>query len=245
MKFFHLFSRSTWQITLFRFNQRKLRRLRPAARVYSALLPKLSIMVFLLGCLTVFLRKTPLSGESPTLPFLLGLALLTFLHELAHITVSVACGCPVDEIGILLHGPFPIGAYIEATPPQRARQHIRVSLAGLESDLLAVGVLLLMQSFTGSRFCMELAFFNFLSVLSNAAPISGRDGEHALSIQLGIENVALLSKVILATPLWRRRILRRGFNGWMALCFLLIIRCASAIVFVTELLASLWFLIVC
>lgn len=32
MKFFHLFSRSTWQITLFRFKQRKLRRLRPAAK---------------------------------------------------------------------------------------------------------------------------------------------------------------------------------------------------------------------
>lgn len=245
MKFFHLFFRPTRQIALFRFNQRKLRRLRPAARVYSTLLPKLSVMVFLLGCLSAFLRKTPLSGKSPMIPFLLGLILLAFLHEAAHIIVSVACGCPVDEIGILFQWVFPVGAYVEATPPQRTRQHIRVTLAGLQSDLLAVGVLLLIQSFTGSRFCMELAFFNFLSVLSNAAPISGRDGEHALSVRLGIEDVALLSKAILSRPRWRRRILRRGFNGWLALCFLLIIRCAKAFVLATELAASLWFLIVC
>lgn len=204
------------QITLFRFDQKKLRRLRPAAKVCSTLLPKLSAAIFLLGALTAFLRKTPITGESPLVP---GLILLTVLHESAHIIVSIACGCPVDEAGLLLCGPIPIGAYIEADPPKRPRLHVRIALAGLESDLLAVGVLLFLQSFTGSRLCTELAFFNFLSVLSNAAPISGRDGEHALSAHLGIGDIAFVAKAILSSPQQRRHIRRHGFNGWLTLCF--------------------------
>ena len=233
------------QITLFRFDQKKLRRLRPAAKVCSTLLPKLSATIFLLGALTAFLRKTPITGESPLALFLSGLFVLTFLHEAAHIIVSIACGCPVDEAGLLLCGPIPIGAYIEADPPKRPRLHIRVALAGLESDLLAVGILLFLQSFTGSRLCTELAFFNFLSVLSNAAPISGRDGEHALSARLGIGDVAFVAKAILSSPQQRRRIRRRGFNGWLTLCFFRIVRCAKVLVFLTELLVFLFFQTCC
>lgn len=53
------------QITLFRFDQKKLRRLRPAAKVCSTLLPKLSVAIFLLGALTAFLRKTPDHRREP------------------------------------------------------------------------------------------------------------------------------------------------------------------------------------
>lgn len=42
------------QITLFRFDQKKLRRLRPAAKVCSTLLPKLSVAIFLLGSIDCF-----------------------------------------------------------------------------------------------------------------------------------------------------------------------------------------------
>lgn len=214
------------RITLLRMNPSLLHCLRPAARVYSTLLPLCSAAALFIGSWAVL--HADFSDWLPPSALLLfpGLAIATFLHEMSHTAAAVACGCPVDEAGLFLWKIFPVAAYVEFTPPRHRRRYIQIALAGIRSDLLWVGILFWAGVCARQSLCIELAVINLCSALSNALPISGRDGEQALSALLGTEDIDHLARKILAAPRLRRRILCRGAEGKHAFCVLTAVRFA-------------------
>lgn len=213
-------------ITLLRMNSSQLHCLCPVTRVYSTLLPLCSVVALFIGSWAVL--HADFSDWLPPSALLLfpGLAIATFLHEMSHTAATVACGCHMDEAGLFLWKIFPVAAYVEFTPPRHRRRYIQIVLAGIRSDLLWVGILFWAGVCARQSLCIELAVINLCSALSNALPISGRDGEQALSALLGTGDIDHLARKILAAPRLRRRILCRGAEGKLAFCVLTAVRFA-------------------
>lgn len=213
-------------ITLLRMNSSQLHCLCPVTQVYSTLLPLCSVVALFIGSWAVLYAD--FSDWFPPSALLLfpGLAIATFLHEMSHTAATVACGCHVDEAGLFLWKIFPVAAYVEFTPPRHRRRYIQIVFAGIRSDLLWVGILFWAGVCARQSLCIELAVINLCSALSNALPISGRDGEQALSALLGTGDIDHLARKILAAPRLRRRILCRGAEGKLAFCVLTAVRFA-------------------
>lgn len=220
------------RIVFHRFSRKGQRALRPAARVCNALLPVTGAALFAWGCGAALALRTPLEEALPgPVTLLAGFLAFDMLHECGHMTANCACGCPVEEIGLLLEPDMAFYVRNDSGPIVSARgrrQYLQICLAGIETDLAAIGVLLWSCARTGSRTCAFFALFNMISVVHNALPVSGRDGEKALSALLHVEDVDALAQAVLASPARRRALVRRGIHGRRALRLLWAIRLAGA-----------------
>lgn len=226
------------RIVFHRFSRKGQRALRPAARVCNALLPVTGAALFAWGCGAALALRTPLEEALPgPVTLLAGFLAFDMLHECGHMTANCACGCPVEEIGLLLEPDMAFYVRNNSGPIVSARgrrQYLQICLAGIETDLAAIGVLLWSCARTGSRTCAFFALFNMISVVHNALPVSGRDGEKALSALLHVEDVDALAQAVLASPARRRALVRRGIHGRRALRLLWAIRLARGIDLVVQ-----------
>lgn len=214
------------------FSRKGQRALRPAARVCNALLPVTGAALFAWGCGAALEEALP-----GPVTLLAGFLAFDMLHECGHMTANCACGCPVEEIGLLLEPDMAFYVRNDSGPIVSARgrrQYLQICLAGIETDLAAIGVLLWSCARTGSRTCAFFALFNMISVVHNALPVSGRDGEKALSALLHVEDVDALAQAVLASPARRRALVRRGIHGRRALRLLWAIRLARGIDLVVQ-----------
>lgn len=188
------------RIVFHRFSRKGQRALRPAARVCNALLPVTGAALFAWGCGAALALRTPLEEALPgPVTLLAGFLAFDMLHECGHMTANCACGCPVEEIGLLLEPDMAFYVRNDSGPIVSARgrrQYLQICLAGIETDLAAIGVLLWSCARTGSRTCAFFALFNMISVVHNALPVSGRDGEKALSALLHVEDVDALAQAV-------------------------------------------------
>ena len=226
------------RIVFHRFSRKGQRALRPAARVCNALLPVTGAALFAWGCGAALALRTPLEEALPgPVTLLAGFLAFDMLHECGHMTANCACGFPVEEIGLLLEPDMAFYVRNDSGPIVSARgrrQYLQICLAGIETDLAAIGVLLWSCARTGSRTCAFFALFNMISVVHNALPVSGRDGEKALSALLHVEDVDALAQAVLASPARRRALVRRGIHGRRALRLLWAIRLARGIDLVVQ-----------
>lgn len=194
--------------------------------------------LFAWGCGAALALRTPLEEALPgPVTLLAGFLAFDMLHECGHMTANCACGCPVEEIGLLLEPDMAFYVRNDSGPIVSARgrrQYLQICLAGIETDLAAIGVLLWSCARTGSRTCAFFALFNMISVVHNALPVSGRDGEKALSALLHVEDVDALAQAVLASPARRRALVCRGIHGRRALRLLWAIRLARGIDLVVQ-----------
>ena len=226
------------RIVFHRFSRKGQRALRPAARVCNALLPVTGAALFAWGCGAALALRTPLEEALPgPVTLLAGFLAFDMLHECGHMTANCACGFPVEEIGLLLEPDMAFYVRNDSGPIVSARgrrQYLQICLAGIETDLAAIGVLLWSCARTGSRTCAFFALFNMISVVHNALPVSGRDGEKALSALLHVEDVDALAQAVLASPPPRGGWGRGGTHGRRALRLLWAIRLARGIDLVVQ-----------
>ena len=226
------------RIVFHRFSRKGQRDLRLAARVCNALLPVTGAALFAWGCGAALALRTPLEEALPgPVTLLAGFLAFDMLHECGHMTANCACGCPVEEIGLLLEPDMAFYVRNDSGPIVSARgrrQYLQICLAGIETDLAAIGVLLWSCARTGSRTCAFFALFNMISVVHNALPVSGRDGEKALSALLHVEDVDALAQAVLASTARRRALVRQGIHGRRALRLLWAIRLARLIDLVVQ-----------
>ena len=163
------------RIVFHRFSRKGQRALRPAARVCNALLPVTGAALFAWGCGAALALRTPLEEALPgPVTLLAGFLAFDMLHECGHMTANCACGCPVEEIGLLLEPDMAFYVRNDSGPIVSARgrrQYLQICLAGIETDLAAIGVLLWSCARTGSRTCAFFALFNMISVVHNALPV--------------------------------------------------------------------------
>ena len=141
-------SKKEKRVTLIRFDQRRIRRLRPLARLVSGLLPWCGPLSLLAGCTAMALARLSLRQlllELCMTELLVALALALpgiALHEIGHMVAAIADGCAVDEVGIYVCGWRVTSAYVSMDRHHNDRSGVQQALAGVRAESLYAGVLL-------------------------------------------------------------------------------------------------------
>lgn len=187
-------------------------------KAINAALPVASILIFALG---VFLMAT--DSEYIGYNFNLWIYCLLFIlsiviHELGHLFAGLSYGYKFSDIGILLFGVVPVGAYVAHEDKKDAAksEKIQFALAGIEMNLLIAGIclLLVVMFYHCSLTLLSVANVNILLACVNLLPASGFDGEYALSAICGVDNIGKLSKKCLFDKNRRRKLLQSGLKGY-------------------------------
>lgn len=167
-------------------------------------------------------RSFPLHDlRLPAYIFLLALSFLA--HEFGHLIAGISYGYRFSEMGLLLLGVLPIGAYVAHYEKKRTRalHRFQLSLAGIETNVL-LGSLFLIFSIHPSawdgtfRVC---SYMNFFLALLNLVPASGLDGGAVLSALLGFDKIGDSSKLFFTDKDFRKRVLRAGPRGYLCAAF--------------------------
>ena len=136
---------------------------------------------------------------------------------------AVAYNCEVYELGVLLFGVVPYGAYVSISDnPKERCQRVQLNLAGPESNVMIAGVYMLLASIFHS-YEMTLwvaAFVSLAQGLLNSIPAMGLDGHGALSGAFGVDSIHQIAKDTVFNKAKRRRLLAGGSSGRKCLCLL-------------------------
>lgn len=191
-------------------------------RTMNAFLPVVSLLLFVLGVSLMLIRQ-PYIGYDFNWWFYIGLALFSVvLHEIGHLVAGLAYDYEISDIGVLLLGVVPMGAYVahEAREDATKAQKIQFSLAGIEVNLLlAGGFLLAAMLYTPlSLPLVSAANMNVLLAGINLLPTFGLDGENALSAALGVDNISGMAKKWLRSKKRRQKLFRSGLPGYACFC---------------------------
>lgn len=232
-------SKKEKRVTLIRFDQRRIRRLRPLARLVSGLLPWCGPLSLLAGCTAMALARLSLRQlllELCMTELLVALALALpgiALHEIGHMVAAIADGCAVDEVGIYVCGWSVTSAYVSMDKHRNDRSGVQQALAGVRAESLYAGVLLLLGTWNRPVF-VATSVCHIFSITEQLLPLAQHDGEAALSARLGVESIAALAKITFAQPVRWRQLLHRGADGRRALVLLALVHWAGflAILFV-------------
>lgn len=190
-------------------------------KMLCAILPVLSVLVFAAGvCLTRW-RGVYVSGQFSWLFFSGILACSLALHEVGHLVAGLASGYKISDVGILLLGIIPIGAYVAHEDKKDASkfERIQFALSGVEMNLLIAGICLLvaMQCHMLSSIMVAVANSNVLLAGINLLPTYGLDGESALSAVCEVDSISRTAKKCILNRKWRKKLLRSGFPGYVCL----------------------------
>lgn len=184
----------------------------------NILLPYCATVIFILGVVIKAFVKEEANVEL-CLPLYYGLLIASLAaHECGHLISAISAGYQVTDIGILLLGIFPIGAYTTYQEGEHAaiKQKIQVSLSGIEMNLLLAGVFLLLSVICPwSGTLVMIANVNIVLVLLNSIPAFGLDGEALLNDVFNVESISRIAYRYLLKKRKRRELLRLGHIGWM------------------------------
>lgn len=202
-------------------------RIRKTARVMNSMLPFASVILFVAGVLLVriigAISSSVISGGG--LYSLLVFSIL--LHEVCHMIAGISYDFKICNVGVLLLGMIPCGAYIAYEEKDRSSllEKIQFALAGVEGNLLAAGLCLIGAVITGSRVgtLVAVANVNVALVVFNLIPAMGLDGEAALSALFGVNSITRAARNWLASGKRTHRLLRSGLPGAVCLCCFIIV----------------------
>lgn len=191
-------------------------------KALNAALPAVAILIFAIG-IYVTTSEGEESGYNFSWWLYYGLIALSLaLHELGHLVAGLAYGYKISDTGILLFGIIPLGAYVAHEDKKDATkaEKIQFALAGVEVNLLIAGICLLlaMQSYQWSLTMFSIANVNVILAGVNLLPVSGLDGESALSAVCGINSVSEVAKSWLTNKKRRQKLLRAGLPGYACFC---------------------------
>lgn len=211
----------------------KVVRFRPICRYINAALP---FLAFFLLVVSVFLKQRYCYSGIGDLNVPLYYLLIIFslvAHEYAHLISGISYGYRFTQMGLLLLGIFPVGAYVAHLEKKNVSYFARLqfSLAGIEANVLIAAVFLLLSMIPSPLDATLATAANinvFLAVL-NLLPASGLDGESALCALLGIDEISEYSKLFLKNKKFRKRVLHAGAPGYIC-----------AVVFSVNLIASVF-----
>lgn len=197
---------------------KRIARFRPVCRLLTAASPFLAVASFAAAVYLIRKSNCVSSGDLNIPLYYLFILLSMTMHEVAHLVAGISNGYRFTDMGLLLLGIFPIGAYVAHLDNRHTSRSARlqVSIAGILTNLLMAAVFLLfstMPSPLDTTLMMAGNINVFLAIL-NLLPASGLDGEVALSALLGIDSVSKYSKLFLKSKPFRRRILNAGADGY-------------------------------
>ena len=198
-----------------------VKRYRRLCSALNAVLPVLSVLVFVIG-VVMKMTSDNLSGYEFDIWLYYGLYILSLaLHEMGHLAAGLAYGYRMSEIGVLLFGVIPCGAYVAGTFKKRSKrsERIQFSLAGIEMNLLIAGICLIVSILNNAPIntLTQVANLNIMLVILNLIPTLGLDGESVLSCMCGVDNIGETAKEWLTVPELRTKLFHSGLAGYECL----------------------------
>ena len=131
---------------------------------------------------------------------------------------GIAYGYPLSEIGVLLWGIFPVGAYVAHSEKSDLlkSERIQFCLAGVELNLLLAGAFLLisMEYYSLSATLVAAANLNVALAVFNILPAKSLDGESALSVAIGVDSINELARKCLRKRKIRKQLMKSGLKGY-------------------------------
>lgn len=221
------------------------RAFRGPCTAFNQLLPYLCLFLSAAGAFSLGHAFSRFSLRYPPIPYLLMILVSIFLHELGHFCAAIAYRCKVADVGILLVGILPVGAYVSQSEIHHRARRTQIALAGIEMNLCIAGLCALLSRLPGDAgwtFATACVWNLFLAV-SNLLPTSGLDGDTALSSLLGIPSFSDFALSALRNPRSRRMLLHGGAEGlfWLGVClFQILCRLLLVLTFVGCLLLGLY-----
>lgn len=193
-----------------------------ACRIVNTGLPFLSILLFAIGVFLMSTGTTPI-GNSTNWWLYYGLLIISLAcHEAGHFMAGLSYGYRIYEVGVLLLGVIPLGAYVAHEDKKDAKkaEKLQFALAGIEMNLLIAGVSLMITKlcYPLSATMVMVANLNVIIAIVNLLPAEGLDGESALSAMLGVESISKIAKTCLLKRELRYKVLHSGPRGLGCLC---------------------------
>lgn len=188
--------------------------------ILNKLLPKAACLLLVAGIFCKILIPGNSDAEMSWFIYCISIFLSISMHELAHASAAIAYGEEVSNVGILLLGILPIGAFVCCNEHACSRkERLQISLAGIEMNLLIGGVSLILSCLIPEMelTCFVIAALNIGSAVFNMIPTSGMDGEGALSAIFDVENFGKTAKECLYNRKKREQFMRGGVKGFFCL----------------------------
>ena len=209
----------------------RLGRIRKAAGMVNTMLPVISVILFVFGFFLVRTQGTA-AGSGISLLLYYGLMLFSIvLHEAGHLNAGIAYGYKICDVGVLLLGVIPCGAYVAHEEEEKAtvREKIQFAMAGAEANLVMAGVCLIgaavIDSVSGTL--SAAANTNVALVFLNLLPAMGLDGEVAVSALFGVSSITRTAQNWLVSGSRTRRLARSGLPGTVCICCFIIVLAAK------------------
>lgn len=203
-------------LVLFTFGD-KVRKARPLCKLLNAVLPVSSILIFILGVSFLFWQysgRIPMDDYSLLLYYALVLVSM-FVHEAAHLITAVAFGFPVSEAGVIFClKVLPACLYVGHGRKKNATkgEEIQLALAGIEANLLAAGLFLLIAVLWDEQNAtfFTAAVTNIFFIIANLIPAKGLedDGEVALNHLFEVKRIYPVAKKCVRNRKHRRKLIR-------------------------------------
>ena len=123
---------------------KNLARFQPICRWINVVLPLLAVSLF---AVSVSVKQTHDYSGSSDLNYILYYMLIIFsllVHEVGHLVSGIAYGYRFKQLGMLLLGILPIGAYVSYEDKKELNRlsQVQFSLAGIEANVLMAAVCL-------------------------------------------------------------------------------------------------------
>lgn len=195
----------------------KVRKARPLCKLLNAVLPVSSILTFILGVSFLFWQNSgriPMDDYSLLLYYALVLVSM-FVHEAAHLITAVAFGFPVSEAGVIFYlKVLPACLYVGHGRKKNATkgEEIQLALAGIEANLLAAGLFLLIAVLWDEQNAtfFTAAITNISFIIANLIPAKGLedDGEVALNHLFEVKRIYPAAKKCVRSKKRRRKLIR-------------------------------------
>lgn len=193
------------------------------ASVLNAALPIAAVLIFVFA-VVLFKTSGLITGLHYNIwAYVLVTVISVFLHELGHYISCRAYGYEVSDISILLLSVLPVGVCVtvENLRNEPKGRQVQLYLAGVEMNLLFAGMSLLsalvLRDSSLAGLLVAAANLNVVFAATNLLPISGLDGEAALSAAVGLDSISSSAAKWVLNGRLRKRLLRHGLSGWIFL----------------------------
>lgn len=203
------------RLILFTFGKERIRKIRPACKLLNGVLPGGAVLALVAGITMRFLLSDGVDMNNFNLPLYVGLLIASaVLHELAHLWAAISYSFPVFEAGILVENVFGICLYVAhgRKPGVTKAEEIQVALAGIEANLLIMGLFLIVSVFCESQSATfyAAAIANIGLIISNLVPAKGIpvDGEVALNTLFEVESIYAVARKWAGSKRRRRKLIR-------------------------------------
>lgn len=203
------------RLILFRFGKERIRKIRPACKLLNGVLPGGAVLALVAGIAMRFFLSEGVDMNNFNLLLYVGLLIASaVLHELAHLWAALSYGFPVFEAGILVENVFGICLYVAhgRKPGATKAEEIQVALAGIEANLLIMGLFLIVSVFCESQSATfyAAAIANIGLIISNLVPAKGIpvDGEVALNTLFEVESIYVVARKWAGSKRRRRKLIR-------------------------------------